>query len=276
LKKCKGEIIEQYKKPKARLLHASPLILGEIGGRVCYNSFDLSENELVNLFKKEPDKFLEELSKNKDIDHSDLLDKLFNVYFHESVAEHINLSFYVKNVSREIIIEWNRHRIGMPTSQKSSRYTIEDLINAWIDYNESIIPNSKLNDDKAYHNFYEVVSNNIIHLNKDLIETIVSYLDNMLIHYNYEEPLKKGLTGGAKKKQNDRVKRILPESWLTEGIWTFNLRSLKHFIELRGSGSAYYGIREVVEAILEQVPHKYRVLVDKKYRKELNKGETNE
>lgn len=164
----------------------------------------------------------------------------------------------------------------MPTSQKSSRYTIEALINAWIDYNESRKPNSKLNEDNAYQNFYEVVANNVVHLNEDLIETTVSYLDNMLIHYNYEEPLKKGLKGGAKKKQNDRVKRILPESWLSEGIWTFNLRSLKHFIELRGSGSAYYGIREVVEAILEQVPHKYRVLVDKKYRKELKKGNSND
>ena len=161
----------------------------------------------------------------------------------------------------------------MPTSQKSSRYTIEDLINAWVDFNESRKPNSISNEDKAYNHFYEVVATNIVHLNEDLIETIVSYLDNMLIHYNYEEPLKKGLIGGAKKKQNDRVKRILPESWLTEGIWTFNLRSLKHFIELRGSGSAYYGIREVVEAILEQTPHKYRILVDKKYRKQFSKGE---
>ena len=40
-------------------------------------------------------------------------------------------------------------------------------------------------------------------------------------------------------------------------MWTFNLRALKHFIDLRKGGNAYYGIREVVETILEATPQKY-------------------
>jgi len=77
-----GTIIK-YKKPKATLLHSSPLSLGELSGRVCYNSFDLSENELVRDFESNPDGFTNNLSKLGDIEESKLLDKLFNVYFHE-------------------------------------------------------------------------------------------------------------------------------------------------------------------------------------------------
>ena len=261
----------KYKKPKATLLHSSPLSLGELSGRVCYNSFDLSENKLVKDFENNTDEFTNNLSKLGDIEESKLLDKLFNVYFHESVAEHINLTYFVKDVSREVVIEWNRTRIGIATSQKSTRYTIEDVIDAWIDYNDTKTSLKHIDEDTFYKSFYNKVASSIVHIDEDLIDITVSYLDDMLICYNYKEPLKKGLTGGAKKKQNDRVKRMLPESWMLEGVWTFNLRSLKHFVELRSSGSAYYGIQEVVETLLEQTPHKYRILVDKKYRKEFLK-----
>ena len=261
----------KYKKPKATLLHSSPLSLGELSGRVCYNSFNLSENELVKDFENNPSNFVNNLPKLGDIEESKLLDKLFNVYFHESVAEHINLTYFVKDVSREVVIEWNRHRIGLATSQKSTRYTIEDVIDTWVDYNEARISLQRSDEYNLYQDYYNKVASSIVHLDEDLIDITTKYMYDMLSVYNSEEPLRKGLTGGAKKKQNDRVKRMLPESWLLEGVWTFNLRSLKHFVELRSSGSAYYGIQEVVDTILEQTPHKYRILIDKKYRKNLQK-----
>lgn len=267
---------ENYKKPKATLLHASPLSIGEIAGRICYDSFSLSEHELVRNFEENPKEFINNLSTLGDIESSKLLDKLFNVYFHESVAEHINLTYHVERVSREIIIEWNRTRIGMPTSQKSTRYTIEDLVNAFVDWYDN--SNGAIGEEH-YNAFEKVVDDNIVHKNNTRVTITTNYLLDMLSTYHEEEPLKKGLTGGAKKKQNDRVKRCLPESWMLEGIWTFNLRSLKHFVNLRSSGSAYYGIREVVETVMEQTPHKYRILVDKKYKELLlkqNKGEINE
>lgn len=248
-----------YKKPKATLLHATPLAISEIAGRVCYDSFQLSENEGIKEFKQT-------LSlPTPDIEESKLIDNLVNVYFHESTAEHINLSYYIQDISREIIIEANRHRIGIATSQKSSRYTIEKMINSWIEYSERL-------DKESYQNFVDIIGENIIHENKDMIKLEADKISQMLFLYHEEEPLQKGLTGGAKKKQNDRVKRCLPESWMLEGVWTFNLRALKHFVELRSSGSAYYGIRELTEEILRVTPYKYRMLIDKKYKKEFERG----
>ena len=243
-----------YKKPNAYLLHATPLEIAEVSGRVCYNSFGLSEHDIIRNFPSTKNA----VNPVDKIEHSELLDKLSWVHHHHSILEHINLSYYIENVSREIIIEANRHRIGIATSQKSSRYTIEDLIDAWVDLNNNFF-------DAETHNMFEkVVKENIVHENFMMIQNTADYLYKTLEEYNKTERLIKGLTGSKKKKQNDRVKRALPESWMLDGVWTFNLRALKHFIELRDSGAAYYGIREFTQAIIDQTPKKYLDLIYKK------------
>jgi len=235
-----------YKKPKAYLLHATPISLGEVAGRCCYNSFHLSEDESIRKFKV--------TKKVDDIESSELLKKLVFAHQHESVIEHINLTYYIEQISREVIIEMNRHRIGIATSQQSTRYTMEDVVNAWIDYN---------NEDISFEDFEKVVAKNIVDNEEHMITMTTKYISGKLKVYNREEQLVKGLTGSKKKKQNDRVKRCLPEVWMMDGVWTFNLRALKHFYELRSSGAAYYGIQEVWEAIEEVTPKKYLDLIRK-------------
>lgn len=240
----------EYKKPKAYLLHAAPLNLGEVGGRVCYNSFELSEHEQIRNFLKTKDI-------GEPIESSKLLDKLVWVHHHESVTEHINLTYFVENVSREVIIEWNRHRLGMPTSQQSTRYTMEPVVNAWCDYRDSLNKHDGLDEYEAWTSFHDAVSNSIVDLNPQMVNAVVDYMHTKLSVYDKEEPLVKGLTGSKKKKQNDRVKRCLPEVWMMMGVWTFNIRSLKHFLELRSGGAAYPFIREISEVLLEATPEHY-------------------
>lgn len=254
----------EYKKPEVVLLHQTPLAIAEVASRICYDSFDLSENDEMLEFRNNPKDFANALlNEGLDVDSSKVVDTIVNVHFHESVVEHLNFSFYVKNVSRENIIEMNRHRLGIATSQKSSRYTIEPLINAWIEHNNTL-------DTDNYTKFVDVVRKNIIHEDDGLVLTTAEYISGMLHIYNTEEVLQSDLKGKAKKKQNDRVKRALPESWMLEGIWTFNLRALKHFLKLRDSGSAYYGIREVAVALKEALPPKYRTIIDKKFKESLD------
>ena len=238
-----------YKKPKAYLLHAAPLALGEIGGRVCYDSFKLSESEDIRNFKQN--------HTIPDIESSELLNKLVWAYQHESIIEHINLSYYIEDISREIVQEFNRHRIGVATSQKSTRYTMEPVVNAWIDMNDK---------ETLWEDFQNEVAKHVVDLDPSMIQCNASYIGSKLYIYNQEEPLIKGLTGSKKKKQNDRVKRCLPETWLVEGLWTFNLRALKHFYELRSSGSAYYGIKEVVDAIIAVTPQSYLELISRDFK----------
>lgn len=233
-----------YKKPIATLIASTPLNVAEVAARVCYDSFELSEHEQIREFPTT--KCFKGYIKT-----SSVMDKVYNAYFHESIGEHVHLSYYIEQVPRNVVIEINRHRVGVETSQQSSRYTLEKLVDAWIEDKENwgagIITN----------NFYDVVKANVIHEDSNNIMEVHNYLSNMLSHYDAEQLLIKGLTGSKKKVQNDRIKPILPESWMLKGVWTFNLRSLKHMVKLRDSGSAYWGAREFIQAIIKATPEEY-------------------
>lgn len=235
-----------HKKPKACLLHATPLAVSEVASRMCYDSFAGSENNIVKFFKHDPEHFIN-TAKDEDIPHSDLLYKLTKTEFHTSVLEHISLSYYIKDVPRNVVIEANRHRIGIATTQKSTRFTIGDLVDAWL--------------RKDIFDFHGIVKNNVSVTDSKYLEELTSYLWESLDTLNTLEPLEADIKGSRKKAQNDRVKFILPECWVLEGVWTFNLRSLKHFLELRKKASAYYGIQEMAESIIEVTPKKYLDLI---------------
>jgi hypothetical protein len=96
-------VIVAHKTPKATLLYCTPLAVAEIGGRVCYDSFESSENSVIKFFKQNPEHFIH-TTKDEDILSSDLLYKLAHVHFHHSVLEHIQLSYYIKDIPRNVIM----------------------------------------------------------------------------------------------------------------------------------------------------------------------------
>jgi thymidylate synthase (FAD) len=231
-----------YKLPKAKRLQASPLIVSEGAARICYDSFNMSENQQMAQWP-----IIEGI---KDIDESSLLNKLSWVHQHESVLEHTTISFHITDLSREVLQELARHRVGMAISVKSTRYTIEELVNAYVEF-----VNKK--DENSAKELSDVIAKNVIGTSEDWITAEGMGIVAKLNLYNQEETLIADLKGSKKKKQNDRVKRCLPESWTTECVLTFNLRALKHFFSLRSGGAAYYGIRELAQAIKDEVPERY-------------------
>ena len=179
---------------KVRMLTANSPFIPVIGARTCYNSF----------------KHMDALGE-KDLD---LLDRLSNRYRHESVIEHLVVSYEIIT-SREVLQEIARHRIAS-YSVKSTRYTLKELKNAKeIDPDDYCIIYSK-------------------RTNKQLIKQLL-------------EEIQKQLQNGA---TNDEVKEMLPECFATTIIMTVNARSLKNFLNLRLSESAYYKIREIAELML--------------------------
>jgi thymidylate synthase (FAD) len=256
-----------YKKPKVTLLQASPLFVSEIAARVCYDSFAMSEHDDIKTYGTTGSGDSLTSLQDDDIEGSDVLDKLTWAFFHESILEHSSLSFYVEDLSREVLQEVARHRIGMAISVKSTRYTIEKLVDA-VSNHFNLLENNPRNNytdemKDSYQKICEVVRDNIIVSDEKWIDIEVNTLMAKLELYHIEEPLVAGLKGSKKKKQNDRVKRCLPETWTTKTVLTFNVRALKHFIELRDSGSAYFGIRELALAIIKCTPEKYMRFVRK-------------
>ena len=62
--------------------------------------------------------------------------------------------------------------------------------------------------------------------------------------------------------KSDQVKNLVPESYLTNIVFTINFRSLMNFLRLRTSKGAHYRIRDLAYMILEQIPEKHKFLFE--------------
>jgi len=159
-----------------------------------------------------------------------LIDKVGNKYKHASTLEHLVYTFYIQGASRALLQELARHRMAS-LSVKSTRYTLKELKNRE-SFNE--------NDFEDAQKFIVLTGNTMV--------------DNASIKAlnNLQEILKKGIS-------NDIAKFCLPESYKTELTWTINARSLQNFIELRSNKSALWEIRDMANAIYNNLPkeHKY-------------------
>lgn len=140
---------------------------------------------------------------------------------HTSVLEHASVTFDVTGVSRALLAQITRHRVGVSFSVRSQRYVKEDNFC-------HLIPDSILYDKKALKTYLDLV---------------------VQIKECYGVFLKMGI-----KPEDARA--ILPNACQTEFIVTFNMRSLRHFLGLRLDPHAQKEIRELSGKFLDLVrPH---------------------
>ena len=115
-----------YIKPSVTLLQESGLGVSETAARTCYDSFENSENEVIQKIRHAmPDgDMCQDINA---IEESNLLEDLAWTYFHHSILEHINLTYLIRSTSRGVLQEHARHRI-QAISVRSTRYTMSSLI----------------------------------------------------------------------------------------------------------------------------------------------------
>lgn len=278
-----------YARPKVFLLQESGLGVAEMAGRIAYDSFHLSENQAIkdmnsytNL-SEHSDSVLSNLKyKVNDIQNSELLDSLAWVHHHHSVIEHATVSYLIKGTSRGVLQEHARHRIQSITV-RSTRYTMSNVINTFVASLNNITPivwftsNLKTSDLLVTEGEYNVVEYNSIfeklyfqylQLGKEaFIDLALSksakeqYLAST--HLNSDELY--AVLSAAKKKRNvaDNFKHIVTDNFKTDMVVTFNLRSLKNYIELRANNAAWFQIQWLAEEIIKVTPKKYLDLIVK-------------
>lgn len=269
----------KYNYPQVTLLHTTPLVNSELAGRVCYDSFSNSEHEQVRTFDMKP---------IDDVEHSDLLDELCHVYFHMSVAEHINLTYIIKDTSRAVLVEESRHRI-QAISVRSTRYTMQDILHAFNACSVSLLDNAK-------NDFREILKPmNMFVVNDEAesieIDAIYDKLNYQLLSLGRDEFVNISMGKAAKEvfaerwkttkqtpqdvfeqlkdckaKRNvgDNFKWVVTDMWKVDMVVTFNLRSLKNFFSLRDNSAAYFGIQWLAQAMKEVTPSKYLNLISKR------------
>ena len=190
----------------------------EIGGRICYNSFEPDINKNVKKVRKGNNVYIKNLIESR----------------HGSCLENSSISFIFSDLSRICIMELIRHRAGTGMSQESGRYCRYDEILSSI---PSCISTNKQGEELYMKTIEEV--------EKKYLELVKVYdLDNTI---NFHD----------KKIITSALRRILPEGQLTRLMWSCNFRSLRHIIELRTHPSAEEEIRLLFSIVYDKVKDKF-------------------
>lgn len=133
---------------------------------------------------------------------------------HESVIEHISASFYITGISRSCLAQATRHRL-FSYSVMSQRFVDQSNF-------ETVVPKSIWENEEKLELFTETV------------ETLKHAYNNLRVL-------------GCKKED---ARFLLPEATCTNLVMTGNMRSWRHFIEMRCNKDAQWEIRNLATDIL--------------------------
>jgi thymidylate synthase (FAD) len=143
---------------------------------------------------------------------------------HGSVLEHANYSFALRNVSRVLTHELIRHRAGSAFSQESLRYV------RLTDIGFRVPP------------ALEPIHDQVISIVEQLEEFQVSAAKELGID-------EEGVPFHVKKEVTSALRRLAPLGLSTDIVWTANVRTLRHVIEMRTAEGAEEELRLTFDVI---------------------------
>jgi thymidylate synthase (FAD) len=143
---------------------------------------------------------------------------------HGSVLEHASFSFALRNVSRVFTHELVRHRAGSAFSQESLRYV------RLTDIGFRVPP------------ALEPVRDQVVSIVEQLEEFQVTAAQALGIDED-------GVPFHVKKEVTSALRRLAPIGLSTDIVWTANVRTLRHVIEMRTAAGAEEELRYVFDVI---------------------------
>jgi thymidylate synthase (FAD) len=143
---------------------------------------------------------------------------------HGSVLEHANYSFAFRNVSRVFTHELVRHRAGSAFSQESLRYV------RLTDIGFRMPP------------ALEPIREQVVSLVEQLEEFQVSAAEALGLD-------EEGVPFALKKEVTSALRRLAPIGLSTDILWTANVRTLRHVIEMRTAAGAEEELRLVFDEV---------------------------
>lgn len=149
---------------------------------------------------------------------------------HGSVLEHAVWTFLIEGVSRSLTHELIRHRAGMGYSQLSQRYVDESTIGF-------VLP-PEIEEGTSEYEMWLGACELSLEAYQRLLEELTDKVGN------------DGPATMRKKRARQAARSVLPNSAETKIVVTGNARALRHFCEMRGSGSADLEIRRLAGYVL--------------------------
>lgn len=193
-------------------------VVSEFAGRMCYLSFG-EDVGLEGGHKSIPGRTSNEA----------YLGNILHVK-HGSVLEHAVWTLLIEGVSRSLTHELIRHRAGFGFSQLSQRYVDESNIGF-------VLPPEISDGSRAYEIWVAAC--------EQTLEGYRALLDEMSNQIGDDGPATM-----RKKRARQAARAVLPNCAETKIVVTGNARAWRHFMEMRGSGSADVEIRRLANAVL--------------------------
>jgi len=216
--------------------------------------------------------FMEGLNPNITKVRKDWVEYIDNVLAagHGSVFEHATYSYAIENVSRVFTGEMNRHRAGMAISEGSMRFIRFTDIPYWVPFSirptmepcptcdvplgvralkceacGAMINKSFTEEDKEALLLEEKKDRS-----REIFEEVFSFCElkygELVKIWDMDKPEVKF---SQKKQITSCIRRIIPIGVATGGIWTFNLRALRHILAIRSTAHAEEEIAHVMSLI---------------------------
>lgn len=250
-----------------------PALLVALASKRCYMSFQPSLNPNLTKVRKDLTEYLDNVLKSG----------------HGSVTEHAVYTFAIENVSRIFTGELNRHRAGVGISEGSMRYIRYRDIPWWLPTSITLTKNEEIAVEIGQEVFQlnfpvtpEGVKDVYVHpevlklldeplrsrwvtaikklktqalFNRHYAMTEVNYAEGQDI---WKEELAPDSKFHGKKQITSMMRRIIPMGVATGGVWTMNIRAIRHIIALRCSEAAEeeiaYVFGKIAKYICEQEP----------------------
>lgn len=224
-------VSEEFEIPSSEVVY-DPALLVALAAKQCYMAFEPGLNPNVNKVRKDMIEYLDNVMKQK----------------HGSVLEHAVFSFGINGCSRVFTGEMNRHRAGVGISERSMRYIRYTDIKFWMPecFRENPDDHPEIAEKKR--------------LSRERLISEFGSQEKMMAFFAevWKEELSPESTFHAKKVLTSAFRRGIGMGIATGGIWSLNMRALRHVIALRTDAGAEEEIvhvyKKVGKIMIAQVP----------------------
>lgn len=211
---------------------SNPALNIALAAKRCYMSYEPNLNPNVTKVRKDYIEYFDNILKSG----------------HGSVLEHTTFSFAIEGVSRVFTAEMNRHRAGWAISEGSLRYIRFDKEIPWwlptsLEVKES--DNNELKNKKIKSQ--EIFTKAFEHQEQCYSELLKLWdMDSNDKNFHY------------KKVVTSCLRRIVGLGVATGGVWTGNVRALRHVMTMRASPAAeeeiFYVFSKIAKKMQEEEP----------------------
>ncbi len=198
---------DEYEVPDSSIA-SDPALVIALAAKRCYMSFQPGLNPNVTKVRKDMVEYIDNILASG----------------HGSVLEHAVFTFSIEGVSRVFTGEMNRHRAGWAISEGSMRFIRFDKDIPWW-MPTSLRPGKDDDSDLTRRKFQSVrVFANVFQFVQDSYAELLQIWDMPEGAHNFK----------YKKRVTSCLRRIVPMGVATGGLWTGNVRALRHVLTMRG------------------------------------------